>query len=255
MSNGRQKKGILSLTQRIFKAEGLVLRTRILGEADRLVTLLTCGEGKFEAVARGARRIKSKLAAGVDLFTRGSFTFHRGKTWPIITGQDPIERFSWFRDDPDLYPYGLYMSELTDRLVSGEEPCPEIFQLLLEGWRLLGKNTDRFLLCRSFELKLAHAAGYSPHLHSCINCGSENAAAFSPCQGGLLCCHCQGADVIRIDPGTIAIARRLIDASLSQAAFVRPSITQKKELACVTAAFISYHLDLGEIKSRRLLPE
>ncbi len=243
------------MSQRTFQAEGLVLRTRNLGEADRLVTLLTCGEGKFEAVARGARKIKSKLAAGIDLFTHGSFTFHRGKTWPIITGQDPIERFSWFRDDPDLYPYGLYMSELTDRLVSGEEPCSEIFQLLLEGWRLLGENTDRFLLCRSFELKLAHAAGYSPHLQSCANCGSESATAFSPCQGGLLCHRCRGADVIKMDPGTVAMARRLVDAPLSQAGLIRPSRDQKKELASVTAAFLAYHLDLGEIKSRRLLKE
>jgi len=243
------------LSQRIFKAEGLVLRTRILGEADRLVTLLTPGEGKFEAVARGARKIKSKLAAGVDLFTYGRFTFHRGKTWPIITGQDPIERFSWFRDNPDLYPYGLYTAELTDRLVSGEEPCSEIFQLLLEVWRLLGENTDRFLVCRSFELKLAHAAGYSPHLHSCTNCGNEIARVFSPRQGGLLCCNCQGADIIQVDPGTVAIARRLIEAPLSQAALIRLSLSQKKELALLTAAFLAFHLDLGEIKSKRMLSE
>lgn len=219
------------------------------------MTLLTSEDGKFEAVARGARKIKSKLAAGVDLFTYGHFTFHRGKTWPIITGQDPIERFPWFRDNPDLYTYGLYMAELTDRLVSGEEPCSEIFQLLLEVWRLLGKNADRFLLCRSFELKLAHAAGYSPHLHSCTNCGTESTQAFSPRQGGLQCCNCQGADVIKVDPGTVAITRRLIEAPLSQATLVRLSVSQKKELALLTAAFLAYHLDLGEIKSRRMLVE
>ncbi len=243
------------MTQRIFKAEGLVLRTRVLGEADRLVTLLTPEEGKFEAVARGARKTKSRLAAGVDLFTYGRYTFHRGKTWPIITGQDPIERFSWFRDDPDLYPYGVYMAELTDRLISGEEPCAAIFRLLLEGWRLLGGNNDRFLLCRSFELKLAHLAGYSPHLHSCTNCNTDKAALFSPRQGGLLCSRCHGADAIKMGPGTAAIARRLIEAPLGRASQVHPTDCQKKELACVTAAFLTYHLDLGEIKSRRMLKE
>jgi len=244
------------LEQRMFKADGIVLRTRVLGEADRLVTLLTLEEGKFEAVARGARKIKSKLAAGVDLFNYGHFTFHRGKTWPIITGQDTIKSFSCFREDPDLYPYGIYMAELSDRLISGEQPCAEICRLLLEGWKLLGeKNTDRFLLCRSFELKLAHISGYSPHLHSCTNCGSEKALAFSPRQGGLMCSCCQAADAIKMDPGTAAVARRLIKAPLSQSSLVRLSDSQKKELACVTAAFLTYHLDLGEIKSRRLLAE
>ncbi len=243
------------MTQRIFKAEGMVLRTRVLGESDRLVTLLTWQEGKFEAVARGARKTKSRLAAGVDLFTHGHFTFHRGKTWPIITGQDPIERFSWFRDDPDLYPYGIYLAELTDRLVSGEEPCADLCELLLEGWKLLGEDLNRYLLCRSFELKLAHIAGYSPHLHSCTNCGRENTAVFSPRQGGMLCSGCRGADVIDMLPGTAAIARRLIETPLSQASKVRPTASQRKELSKVTAAILAYHLDLGDIKSRRLLIE
>lgn len=243
------------MSQRIFKTEALVLRTRVLGEADRLVTLLTWQEGKFEAVARGARKIKSRLAAGVDLFTYGHFTFHRGKTWPIITGQEPIERFSWFREDPDLYPYGIYMAELVDRLVSGEEKCVEICRLLLDGWKLLGEDVDRYLLCRSFELKLAHIAGYSPHLHSCTNCGQKKTAAFSPRQGGMLCESCRGADVIEMLPGTVAIARRLIETPLSQASLVHPTESQRKELARVTAAILAYHLDLGEIKSRRLLIE
>ena len=243
------------MAQRIFKAEGLILRTRPLGEADRLVTILTREEGKFEGVARGARRTKSRLAAGVDLFSHGRFTFHRGKTWPIITGQDPIERFSWFRDDPDLYPYGIYMAELVDKLVSEQEPGFDIFQLLLESWWLLGQSSNLFLLCRAFELKLAHLLGYSPHFHCCTCCGSDQTAVFSPRQGGLLCTSCQGADVIKIEPGTVAIARRLIEAPLKQAGQLRPTESQKKGLASVTAAFLSYHLDLGEIKSRRLLSE
>lgn len=241
------------MMQRNFKAEGLVLRTRILGEADRLVTLLTWEEGKFEAVARGARKTKSKLAAGVDLFTYGRFTFYRGKTWPTITGQDSIEHFPWFREDPDLYLYGLYMAELIDRLISGEESSTEICRLLLDAWRLLGEDTDRALLCRAFELKLAAAAGYNPHLHSCANCGSENTEVFSPRQGGLLCCRCQGAEVMKVEPGTVAIARRLIEAPLAQAGMIYPSARQREDLDRLTAAFLAYHMDLGDIKSRQLL--
>lgn len=239
--------------QRLFKAEGLILRTRPLGEADRLVTILTREEGKLISVARGARRTKSRLAAGVDLFTHGHFSFHRGKTWPIITGQDPIERFSWFRDNPDLYPYGIYTAELVDKLVSEQEPGFEIFQLLLDSWLLLGQSSNTFLLCRAFELKIAHILGYSPHFHCCTCCGSDQTAVFSPRQGGLLCSSCRGADVIKIEPGTVAIARRLIEAPIKQAGQLRPTAGQKKELAIVTAAFLSYHLDLREIKSRRLL--
>ncbi len=242
------------MTERSFKAKGLVLRTRNLGEADRLVTLLTFEEGKFEALAKGARKTKSKLAAGIDLFTYGNYNFHRGKTWPIITGQDPIERFNRFREDPDLYPYGLYLNELTDKLISGCENCIEICSLLLEGWRTLEEGTDANLLCRAYELKLADAAGYHPHLHCCVSCGSTGPTSFSPRQGGLLCSSCSGNDVIKISPGTLALTHRLIQSSLRQVNLLRLSPGQLKELSTINAAFYAHHIDLGEIKSRKMLP-
>ncbi|MBW6463325.1 MAG: DNA repair protein RecO [Dethiobacteria bacterium] len=241
--------------ERIFTAEGLIIRTRILGEADRIVTLLTREEGKFEAVARGARKTKSKLAAGVDIFTHGRFTFHRGRTWPIITGFDSIERFNWFRDDPDLYPYGLYLAELTDRFNSGEESCPELFQLLLDGWKLFGGNIDRALLCRAFELKMANCGGYSPQLQCCTVCGCDKSPSFSPRQGGLVCSGCSGADSVKITAGALALARHLIETPLEQVSKLRAGPEQKKELAGLTASFFAYHLELGELKTRRLLPE
>jgi DNA repair protein RecO (recombination protein O) len=243
------------LTERAFKATGLVLRTRNLGEADRLVTILTFEEGKLEAVARGARKIKSKLAAGIDLFTFGNYNFHQGRTWPIITGQDPIERFNRFREDPDLYSYGLYLNELTDRLVSGSEKCREISNLLLEGWRCLEQGVDCALLARAYELKLANAAGYNPHLHCCTSCGSTGPSSFSPRQGGLLCSSCSSADVINITPGTLALARRMIETPMEKISLLRPSALQKKELATINAAFYAHHLDLSDIKSRKMLPQ
>lgn len=243
------------MASRMFKDKGLVLRTRVIGEADRLVTLLTLESGKFEAVARGARKMKSKLSAGVDLFTSGEYTFHRGKTWPVITSQNALERFLWFRDDPDLYPYGLYLSELTDRLITGEEPCPKLYQLLLSGWRLLGENIDRVLILRAFELKLAYNLGYSPGLGYCQECGSEKLKGFSPKEGGLMCDRCRCADLMVLQSGTIALARRLLNYPLHQVGKIRPSTRQKEELARMNSNFIAYHLDVGELKSKHLLKE
>jgi DNA repair protein RecO (recombination protein O) len=243
------------LSERYFKSEGLIIKTRTIGESDRIVTLLTKENGKFEAVARGARKTKSKLAAGVDIFGHGIFSFYRGRTWPIITGLEPGEKFNWFRDNPDLYPYGLYFAELTDRFVSGEEACPELFQLLLGGWKLLGGDVDHNLLCRAFELKMASCGGYCPQFNCCTICGSEYNLLFSSRQGGLVCAGCKSADAVKIKPGTLALARRLISAPLAQVTRLRADLFQKKELSSLNAAFYAYHLDLGEIKTRRLLPE
>jgi len=246
--------------QKNFKAEGLVLQNRSLGEADKLITLLTREEGKFTAVARGARKMNSRLAGGVDLFTRGQYSFHRGRTWPIITGQEVCEHFSIFREDPDLYPYGLYLSELTDSLIAGEEYCPEIFYLLLEGWRLLPHCRDRFLFCRAFELKLAHLTGYSPSLQCCAACGTEKVGAtgnlvFSPREGGVLCTNCPGGESIKLDFGTVALALKLLEAPLEQLKIICPTVLQKKELDNIISSFLAYHLDLNNLKSKRLLKE
>ncbi len=241
------------MESRNYKAEGLVLRARILGEADRLITLLTYEKGKFDAVARGARKIKSKLAAGVDLFNRGAYTFYQGRTWPLITGQETLERFNSFREDPGLYPYGLYLSELTDRLVAGEQACAETYRLLLEGWRALDTGKDRFLTCRAFELKLASFSGSGPCLDRCTHCGSKGVGFFSPSGGGAFCPECRAPGVFPVGKGTLALARRLVEAPLAGVNTIRPSEKQKQELALLTRLFIEYHFDLGEIKSRKLI--
>lgn len=241
------------MTERYYKAEGLIIKTRFMGEADRVVTLLTKERGKFEAIARGARKTKSKLAAGVDIFGQGLFSFHRGRTWPVITGIVPGERFPWFREDPDLYPFGLYFAELINRFISGEEACGEFYELLLEGWRLLGKDVDRHLLCRAFELKLAALGGYCPELGACTFCQAENNLRFSAKAGGLVCGHCQTADTLPVGLGTLQVTKRLINTPLAEVLKLKASLMQKKELLNLTTAFYQHHLDLGELKTRRLL--
>ncbi len=243
------------MTQRLFKAEAIILRTHDLGEADRLVTMLSRYQGKFVAVARGARKAKSKLSAGVDIFSYGNFSLYRGKTWPIITGQEAIQVFNWFREDPELYYYGLYLAELTDKLVAGEDSCPDIFLLLLESWILLSFKIDRSLLCRAFELKVANLSGYRPGLNCCITCGASQCQYFSPGSGGLVCSGCLGSDGIRVDAGTIALAKRILDYPLSKVRQIQSSQGQKEQLKQITTLFYRFCMDIDDIKSKRLLPE
>ena len=243
------------MSERSYKTDALVLYSRNLGEADRLITLLAWERGKITAVARGARKVKSKLAAGVDLFTYGQYQFHRGRTLDLITGQEVKEHFAAFREDAALYPYGLFLSEITDRLIRSEEPCPEPCALLLEGWRLLCDETlpDRMLLCRAFELKMMELAGFCPYLQGCLQCGTPEAFFFSPRQGGLFCSQCAGGDTIKLSAGTVALARRLLEAPLDQVRLHRGFDLQRRELAASAAAFRRYHLDIGELRSLQLL--
>lgn len=243
------------MTERSYKTDALVLYSRTLGEADRLITLLAWERGKIAAVARGARKVKSRLAAGVDLFTYGHYQLHRGRSLDLITGQEVKEHFTTFRENAALYPYGLFLSEITDRLIRSEEPCPEPCALLLEGWRLLCDEAlpDRMLLCRAFELKMMDLAGFCPYLQGCLLCGTPEAFYFSPRQGGLLCCECAGGDAVKLSAGTVALARRLLEAPLDQVKLLRGFDLQRRELAESAAAFRRYHLDIGELRSLQLI--
>lgn len=231
------------MSQRNFKTDALVLRSRPLGEADRLITLLSWERGKIDAVARGARKTKSKLAAGVDLFTYGHYGLYQGRSLATITDQQVKEHFFLFREDANLYAYGLYLGDLVGRAVAGEEPFPPLCRLLLEGWRLLADTDDRPLLCRAFELKLMDLTGHRPNLEGCLQCGSPEAARFSPALGGLACKQCAGGG-IEVRPDTARLAARLIEAPFSRLRLLRPLARQKEELAEMNGAFLSYHLDI-----------
>lgn len=242
------------MAQRNFKTDALILLSRPWGEADRIITFLSWERGKFAAVAKGARKTKSKLAAGVDLFTYGHYQFYQGPNLATLTGQEVKEHFKFFRENPELYPYGLYLAELAGRLIGGEEPSDGACALLLDGWRLLGENVNPILLCRAFELKFMDITGHCPFLRGCLHCGADSAELFSPQQGGLVCRACGNApDGFRVQPGTVALARRLLQASLSQVKLLRPQAEQLNTLARVTAAFLQYHFDIGESSSLRLL--
>ncbi len=243
------------MAERTYKTDALVLFSRPLGEADRLVDLLTWERGKITAVARGARKVKSRLAAGVDLFTYGHYQLHLGRTLDLITGQAVKEHFTAFREDAALYPYGLFLTELTGRLIRSEEPSPGPCSLLLKGWRLLGETAPRcrMLFCRAFELKLMELTGFCPYLKGCLLCGAVEAHYFSPRQGGLLCRSCTGGGAVKLNAGTVALARRLLEAPLDRVKILRPLALQMRELSSMAEAFRRYHLDPGELRSLKMI--
>ncbi|NMD42369.1 MAG: DNA repair protein RecO [Firmicutes bacterium] len=243
------------MSERTYKSDALILYHRNLGEADRLVTLLTWEKGKITAVARGARKVKSRLAAGVDLFTHGRYQFHRGRSLDLITGQEVKEHFSAFREDAALYPYGLFLSEITGKLIQSEEPQAEPCALLLEGWRLLCDRElpDPILLCRAFELKMMELAGFCPYLEGCLQCGDAGALLFSPRRGGLFCTRCAESGTLRLSAGTAALARRLLEAPLDRVKLLRSSALQRRELAEAAASFRRYHLQIEKLRSLQLI--
>lgn len=226
---------------RYITTDALVLSSRPFGEADRLVVFLTWQIGKLTALAKGARKIKSKLASGVDLFTYGCYHFFQGRSLATVTGQEVRERFLPLRQEPTLYSHGLYMAALIDRLIHDQAPGRAACELLLAGWKLLGEEeADLLLLVRAFELKLLEISGYRPNIDHCLLCNSPAPVVLSASQGALLCAGCAGHGGQRLHQGTLALAGRILTAPLEQVRRLRPLPGQNNELALLTETFLRY---------------
>ncbi len=242
-----------------LQTRALVLRSRTFSETDRLLTLLTWDEGKVTAKAPGARRIKSKLAAAVELFTCSSFLLYRGKTLFTVSQAQMENCYSNLMVHLKDYARGLYFAELVDRLLPEGESNLPVFHLLQNAWAELEKGeVDRDLLTRFFELRLLLILGFCPHCHNCVLCGDTGGPFYwNTAAGGIFCSHCRSPQQpgVSLSRGAHALLTKLQQISGKELKTLRAPPLQQKELADFTACFIQYWTDVGPFKSLSFMEE
>ncbi len=239
-----------------WKSEGLVLRIRPYAESDKMATLFTLHEGKITAMARGARKTKSKLAAIVDMFIRSEYLLFRGRNMATVQQVSLLESFPQIRKDISLYFYALYLCELLERVLEENHAVPEIYKLTLETLYALNEGLgDPALIVCAFELILLKELGYCPVLEECLDCGKRQALDyFSVSMGGVLCLTCsQSKSSSSISAGSIAVMRRIVNNGLAGMRVVKTSPDLKNELSQILWNLISYNTGVVNIKSRRYL--
>src|SRR4030043_1786659 len=153
---------------RVYKTEAIVLRQRKLGEADKIVTLFTPNYGKLEAVAKGVRRPKSRLAGHLEVLTYTSAMLAQGRNLDVVTQAQAIESFAPLREDLDRLSRALYAAELVDRFSPEGAESFHIFQLLLTTLRRLAGDAGGDIALRHFEMELLHLAGFPPQVQHCL---------------------------------------------------------------------------------------
>ena len=214
---------------RVTKTEALVLRHRRLGDADRIVTLLTPGRGKLDAVARGVLRPRSKLAGHLQPATCVDVLLAHGRNLDIITQAQTIESFRGLRGDLDRLSTAIYLTELSDRLTVEQPHAPEgrsVYQLLHASLLRLARGDGLQLVSRSFELALLEATGFRPEWRSCIACGAAveaDAVTWSSLGGGVVCAGCRPVhpEATAIDATVLKVLRAMQDGPYEEAARIR----------------------------------
>ena len=179
-----------------YRSEAFILKRVERGESDRLFTVFTKKFGKLEVLGKAIRKIKSKLRAGVSLFSKSEIEFIQGKTFKILTDAILIEEFKNIKGDLGKLEIALKVSDLLDGLLKGEQKDKKVWRLLGETFDELNNcsilHTLHFLIYYHFFFKLLKILGYSPSLANCAFCQKnlETKIFFSFEQRGLICYPC-----------------------------------------------------------------
>ena len=254
-----------------YRDDGVVLRTQKLGEADRIITLLTRQNGRVRAVAKGVRRTKSRFGARLEPFTHVDVLIHPGRSLDVITQAEVIRPYGApLAGDYPRYTTGTAMLETAERFTPVEkEPALRQFLLLIGGLRALGETgetdgdasagnapRDPRLVLDAYLLRSLAVAGYAPALEECARCGAPGPGrdrggggsagglrlpAFAIPAGGMVCASCRPPGAASPAAGTVALMLALLHGDWDSAD--RSERRHQVECSGLVAAYLQWHLE------------
>lgn len=231
----------------LYRDEGVVLRAQKLGEADRIVTVLTRDHGRVRAVAKGVRRTTSRIGARLEPFGHIDVQFYTGRSLDGVSQVETIASFgaSLVRDYA-RYTAGQAMLETAERLTPEErEPAVQQYLLLVAGLRaLVAGDHDPGLILDSYLVRSLSVAGWAPSFDACARCGVQGPhRAFNVAAGGALCTEDRVAGSASPSADTFLLLGALLtgDWAVADASDVRA----RREASGLVAAYLSWQLERG----------
>ena len=178
-----------------FKTEAIVLRSIRYGEADRILHLYSQEYGRLGAIAKGVRRVKSRLGGRIEPFARVNLILRQGGgELCTITGADTVHAHPALRERRASLERATQACDAVLRLLDSSEPNRPAYNLLAHELALLDASPEAAVRSQAlaFRLKLLLAAGFAPELAACASCGErEHLGAFSAAAGGIVCPGCE----------------------------------------------------------------
>lgn len=228
-----------------YRDEAVVLRTHKLGEADRIVTLLSRRHGKIRAVAKGVRRTSSRFGARLEPFMVADLQLYAGRNLDVIQQAESLGSYgAEIVIDYERYTSANAMAETADRLTESEA-TPQQYLLLVGGLRALAaqQQPPRSIL-DSYLLRAMSLAGWAPSLDGCARCGLDGPhERFVAQLGGMACANCATPGSPRADRETIDLLDALIRGDWARVA-AAPEPAHNRASGLV-AAFAQWHLERG----------
>jgi DNA repair protein RecO (recombination protein O) len=231
------------------KTEAVVLRSLRYGDADRILHLFTKDRGRAGAIAKGARRTRSRFGARLEPFAYVEIMLHEGRgELATVTGVDLIRSHQGLAADPYGLAVGSIGAEAVLRLFIDHDANPRAFHALVRFLDLLDEGAARQVgdpaldaLALGLQLKLLWLAGYLPHLASCARCDDPGPlVGFSAADGGAVCERCAGGALHLSADGFLAV-RGLLEHPLAAARSLGITAGAARETLRVVEAVYEYH--------------
>lgn len=234
----------------LYRDAAVVLRTHKLGEADRIVVLLTRDNGKVRGVAKGVRRTASKFGSRLEPGSHVQVQLHEGRgELDIVTQAETVESHRLTRGDLSRLSHASSLLEAVEQVAQDRQPAPRLFDMLVGGLRTV-EDSDPAMITAAFYLKLLAAEGLAPQLDACVECGEEGGPFLWALEaGGVRCSSCGGGRPV--SEGALAVTRAVLNGGL-KAVLDLPRDAVTHEVEALATSSLEAHLE-RRIRSLRVL--
>ncbi|HTO92491.1 MAG TPA: DNA repair protein RecO [Candidatus Sulfotelmatobacter sp.] len=250
----------------LLTTEGIVLKAQPLGDTSRIVTVYTRDHGLRKVVAKGARKTPSRFGFALEPLSRSRLVCYlkADRDLHLLSQAEVLDPLGSRLSDLTRLAHAQAALEIVDRLVWGEEPHPELFDLLRQTLEGCAEAPVAALpaVTLAFQLQLASLLGYRPRLDACASCGGALSPRrwFSAARGGLLCDSCAAREpgVITLSADALGGLALLLSRPVTEAGdYVE--LNRWGELLKVVEAFLRTHFDrfhgLRSLEVLKSLPE
>jgi DNA repair protein RecO (recombination protein O) len=241
----------------LYRDEAVVLRVHKLGEADRIITMLTRRHGRVRAVGKGVRRTSSKFGARLEPGSQIDVQLHtrlseeqqsqaRQRGLDLVTQTESIASFgAQLANDYVRWTTVSAICETAERLTEEGEPALRLYLMVVGALRaLVEREHDPSLILDAFFIRAASLAGWEPALDECAKCSAPGPhAAFNVQAGGAVCPDCRPPGSVRPDPATFELMSALLSGNWAVADASQPQ--PRREADGLIAAHLQWHLERG----------
>lgn len=229
-----------------------MLRTQDLGEADRIITMLTPNHGKIRAVAKGVRKTKSRFGSRLEPFSYIDVQLYQGRTLDLITQVESIN--AYHRAIITNYHVFTVASAILDTIdhIMEQEGEADLAQFSLLHGAIHAIATGAHLpslILNSYILRAMRCAGWEFAVFECAVCGVEGPhQALSVELGGAVCTMCKPAGALIPSVDTWQLLGALLVGDWNIADFSEEAA--RRSASAIIGAFLQWHLE-RQVKSLR----